>query len=135
MRATLRPALDSKVVRGTALLVLAVASVSTAVPAASAPVSGLRGVVMRGPIAPVCRQGSPCEEPAKNFLLQFRRSGVVKASARTNDHGLYRVHLRPGRYAVTTGKLGPGRELTPTFVRVPRARIGHVDFHVDTGLG
>jgi hypothetical protein len=103
--------------------------------AASAPVSGLRGVVMEGPIKPVCKVNEPCERPAAGVVLQFKRAGRVVARAKTTLRGTYRVRLRPGTYAVTTvppRRIGTG--LTPKTVRVPKARVGRRDFHLDTGL-
>lgn len=102
--------------------------------AASGQPSGLRGVVMRGPTKPVCRVNDPCEEPAKGLVLQFRRDGSVRAQVTTRRDGTYVVRLRPGRYGVRAPKLRAWQGLTPRFVRVPRAKIGRVDFHLDTGL-
>jgi hypothetical protein len=96
--------------------------------------SGLRGVVMRGPTTPVCREAEPCEEPAAGVVLRFVRGNVVVARVKTGSAGGYRVKLRPGRYAVTTPRRGPGTGLTPRVVRVPSGRIARVDFFLDTGL-
>lgn len=105
-------------------------------PGAAVPahVSELRGVVMRGPTKPVCHEGESCEEPAKGLLLQFRHAGTLRARVKTTQTGTYRVRLRPGTYAVTTPNLRPWQDLTPHVVRVPRGRLGRVDFHLDTGL-
>jgi hypothetical protein len=103
--------------------------------AASGQVSGLHGVVMRGPTKPVCREGDPCEEPARGILLRFTRAGSVVARVRTSENGTYRVRLRPGTYGVSTlpaRRVGTG--LTPKIARVPRGRVGRRDFHLDTGL-
>jgi hypothetical protein len=103
--------------------------------AASAPVSGLHGVVMEGPITPVCRVGVPCEKPAAGIVLQFKRAGRVAARVKTTAKGTYRVRLRPGTYAVGTfprRRIGTG--LTPRTVRVPKGRVARRDFHLDTGL-
>ena len=94
--------------------------------------AGLRGIVMRGPTSPVC-DGS-CEAPAKGLVLQFRRNGELKAQVKTSRAGWYLVHLRAGRYAVTTPGLRPRERLTPQVVRVPRGRVGRVDLRLDTGL-
>ena len=94
--------------------------------------SGLRGVVMRGPITPVC--DTSCEAPARGLVLQFRRDGKLKARVTTSRTGRYLVRLRPGTYAVTTPNLRPREQLTPQVVRVPRGRVEHVDLHLDTGL-
>jgi hypothetical protein len=103
--------------------------------AASAPSSGLHGVVMEGPIKPVCKVDEPCEKPAAGVVLQFKRAGHVVARVRTSQRGTYRVRLRSGSYAVTTvppRRIGSG--LTPRTVRVPKGRMARRDFHLDTGL-
>ena len=97
--------------------------------------SGLRGVVMRGPIKPVCDENDPCEEPAGGVVLHFSWRGVVVARATTGKAGGYRVKLRPGRYSVTSPSARrPGAGLTPRLVRVPVGRVARVDFYIDTGL-
>jgi len=103
--------------------------------AASAPSSGLRGVVLEGPITPVCRIDVPCERPVAGLVLQFTRGGRVVARVKTTAKGTYRVRLRAGSYTVTTvppRRVGTG--LTPKSVRVPKARMARRDFHLDTGL-
>jgi len=127
-------------VRVPAMRALAIASaglalVSTFAGAAGSRISsGLHGVVMRGPIKPVCREGEPCEVPAKGLSLQFRRDGRVRAQVKTTRTGRYLVRLRPGRYGVTSPGLRPWQQLSPKVVRVPRGRVGRVDLHLDTGL-
>jgi hypothetical protein len=96
--------------------------------------SGLRGVVMQGPTAPVCRADDPCEEPAVGVLLQFRRDGKVVAQVKTTAGGRYSVKLRARSYSVTAPGRRIGTGLTPRLVRVPKGRIGKVDFHLDTGI-
>ena len=96
--------------------------------------SGLRGVVMRGPIKPVCDVSNSCEEPAVGQVLRFSRNGVVVARVKTGSRGWYRVALRPGRYSVTTPNRRPGMGLQPELVRVPKGRVARVDFHLDTGI-
>jgi len=97
-------------------------------------VSGLRGLVMQGPTAPVCRTDDPCEEPAPGILIQFRRGSTVVAEVKTTRAGRYSVRLRPGSYAVKTPRRRVGTGLTPRVVQVPRGRIARVDFHLDTGI-
>jgi hypothetical protein len=114
------------------LVALATPMLSFGAPAAT-PVSGLRGLVMQGPTAPVCRTDDPCEEPARGIRLQFRRGGKVVAEVKTTKAGRYSVRLRPGSYAVTSPRrVGTG--LTPRVARVPRGRIARLDFHLDTGI-
>ena len=111
---------------------LALASVFAGA-ASSRNVSGLRGLVMRGPTSPICHDDS-CEAPAKGLVLRFSRHGQFKAQVTTNQTGRYLVRLRPGTYAVTTSALRPGQRLTPQLVRVPRGRFRRVDFHLYTGV-
>jgi hypothetical protein len=55
--------------------------------AAATQVSGLRGLVLQGPTAPVCRSDDSCEEPARGILLQFRRGGKLVAEVKTTRAG------------------------------------------------
>jgi hypothetical protein len=122
-------------VRATGVALAVVVSLTASTGAAvSASSSGLRGVVIRGPTRPVCRDNEPCEEPARGIVLRFSRNGVVEAEVKTSRSGRYEVRLRPGRYDVKAAPVRPVGGLTPRVVRVPRARIARVDFHLDTGL-
>jgi hypothetical protein len=103
--------------------------------ASSGHVSGLHGVVMQGPTKPICVENEPCEKPARGLVLRFIRAGSQVARVRTSEKGTYSVRLRPGTYAVTTvPRRRVGMGLTPRTVRVPRGRVAHRDFHLDTGL-
>ena len=116
-------------------IAIALASLALAGSATSATTpSGLRGIVMRGPITPVCTVGVPCDAPASGVVLVFSRSGSVVARTTTNRNGAYRLALRPGRYGVTTARRTIGSGLTPRSVFVPRGRVARVDFKLDTGI-
>jgi hypothetical protein len=98
-------------------------------------VSGLHGVVTRGPITPVCRVGSPCSEPAAGAVLVFLRGSRVVARVRTGAGGRYSIRLAPGLYRVRlapTPRIGFG--LKPTLVRVVRGSVRRLDFLIDTGI-
>src|SRR5919202_2208982 len=117
-----------------ALVALAAAVVASSAGAATTP-SGLRGLVTRGPTAPVCVAGRPCSEPAKNVLLVFSRSGRVVRRVTTNEQGRYRVALAPGLYAVRLAlRQTVGRGLEPSRARVAQNRFRRVDFSFDTGI-
>jgi hypothetical protein len=117
-----------------ALAALAVVAAASSAGAATTP-SGLRGLVTRGPIMPVCVAGQPCDAPAKNVTLVFSRYGRVVRRATTNDQGRYRVRLTPGLYAVRLQvKQQIGRGLQPERARVAPARFRRVDFSIDTGI-
>ena len=119
-------------VRILAFALTALALAAPATPATSP--SGLRGIVMRGPITPVCRVGVPCDEPAADVVLVFSQSGRVVARTTTGRNGGYRLTLRPGRYGVRTAKRTLGSGLSPRIVVVPRCRVARVDFDLDTGI-
>jgi hypothetical protein len=103
-----------------------------------ATVSGLQGLVSKGPTTPVCRPSKPCTAPAQVTLL-FRRTGVAGTArtyrARSGADGRYRISLSPGYYSVTTlERIGITRNIRPRAVHV---RVGHVDrldFSIDTGI-
>jgi hypothetical protein len=98
--------------------------------------SGLRGLVMRGPITPVCVAGQPCSAPAPHVTLLFLRNGRVIGRAVTNDDGRYRIRLRAGFYSVKRPSQAAtiGRGLEPDHTRVRAGRFTRVDFAIDTGI-
>jgi hypothetical protein len=103
--------------------------------AAVVALSGLHGIVMRGPTQPVCRMGQACSEPAVGAVLVFSRDGRAVARVRTDVDGRYAVRLAPGTYTVrepVAPKIGTG--LRPAVVRVVRGRSTRADFFIDTGI-
>jgi hypothetical protein len=105
-------------------------------PAGAATVpSGLRGVVTRGPITPVCAAEQPCDGPAKHATLLFSRNGSVVGRTTTDLEGHYRVQLPPGLYQVSRAVASKiGRGIEPDHARVRPARFVRVDFSIDTGI-
>ena len=97
--------------------------------------SGLHGVVMRGPITPMCVAEEPCTEPAKNVTLLFSRNGRIAGRAVTDSAGRYRLRLPAGVYSVRRpGSVGIGRGIEPNHARVYARRFVRVDFSIDTGI-
>ena len=96
--------------------------------------SGLRGLVTRSPIVPVCMEGVPCSAPAKNTPLVFFRIGR-SVRTQTDVAGHYRVTLAPGWWTVRTARpLRIGSGISPTRVRVFAARFRVVNLDIDTGI-
>ena len=111
----------------------ALVAVSSAGAATSS--SGLRGLVTRGPISPVCTAELPCDAPAKNVTLVFARNGRVVRRTTMDEQGRYRVRLAPGLYAVRLQvKQRIGRGLEPERARVTANRFRRLDFSIDTGI-
>jgi hypothetical protein len=108
-------------------------ALALAAPAGGVTGSGLYGVVMRGPIVPVCSTETPCDAPAAGVRLFFARNGSVK-SVVTSSLGRYRIVLVPGTYTVRTGSATAiGRGLEPRAVVVP-AGWKRQAFSIDTGI-
>jgi hypothetical protein len=116
------------------LAAAALMAAALATPVAASPASGLEGIVEKGPTAPVCRVGSPCDAPVQVTLV-FARAGRDVARTRSDAAGLYRIVLPPGYYAVrTVERIGISRNIRPREVRVRPGRFDRIDFSIDTGI-
>ena len=96
--------------------------------------SGLRGLVTRSPITPVCMAGVPCSAPARSTPLVFFRTGR-SVSTQTDGTGHYRFALAPGWWNVRTARtfrIGSG--ISPSRFRVFAARFRVVNLDIDTGI-
>jgi hypothetical protein len=98
-------------------------------------VTGLHGVVLRGPTTPVCRVGVPCTEPARGAVLAFTHDGRVVQRVHVGVRGRYAVRLAPGVYTVSvTPRPRVGSGIRPLRVWARRGRDSRVDFTIDTGI-
>jgi hypothetical protein len=95
--------------------------------------SGLRGVVRRAPISPVCIAEKPCSAPVKHAKLTFTR-GTVSRSVVTDADGRYRMLLAPGRYTVRIGATVARFGSKPQTAVVTAGRITVRNFTIDTGI-
>ena len=93
----------------------------------------IHGTVMRAPIAPVCRVGTPCSAPAKHVTLSFKRNGSTRSTT-TDDRGRYSIRLAAGLYAVKTNQRPFGTVPQPRTVRVRAGINTKVDLVIDTGI-
>ena len=108
-----------------------VAVLAFAVPASAATKSGLRGIVMRAPVSPVCSAELKCSAPAKGVELTFVRRGHTWKTT-TDADGRYRILLRPGIYTVA---INPGiHEPRSWRVTVVRGIVAVHNFTFDTGI-
>jgi len=74
--------------------------------AGPSPTTGLTGVVLRGPITPVCRVDVPCDAPfSASFAVQ--RDGRRVASFQSDASGQFTVFLAPGAYTVVPNADAP----------------------------
>ena len=103
----------------------------TAVAILAALLSGLYGVVTRGPTTPVCIAGEPCTAPYGHATLVFSRPSVTH-QVTTDGTGKYRISLAPGRWSLRVKDAHFGAK--PTAVWVPTGRYGKLNVFVDTGI-
>ena len=109
--------------------------VAPLVPASdSATSSGLRGLVTLSPAGPVCLEERRAASPPPSSSSSSGATAVLVARVTTRADGTYRVLLRPGRYTVVAPRYRFGSGITPQTVRVPRGRVAHLDFEIDTGI-
>lgn len=111
---------------------LAAALIALAVPSTQ-PHGTLTGLVIRSPISPVCRVGTPCSAPARRLGLVFRRPGAT-VKTQTDGTGRYRILLPAGTWHVSLGRTGLGTTVEPPTLRVVAGRIRHADLSIDTGI-
>jgi hypothetical protein len=110
----------------------AVALLALAAPGAH-PGGTLTGTVTRGPIAPVCVAGRPCDAPARRIVLLFGHGGAT-VRTRTDGAGHYTVTLAAATWRVSLDRTGVGTSISPATVRVVAGRTRRVDLSIDTGI-
>jgi hypothetical protein len=127
-----------RIIQASAVLLLALAACSSGgtgpvQPGVGGLVStGLEGVVRRGPVQPVCREGKPCDAPYQaGFTL--RQNGRVVARFASDSAGHFLVYTVPGTYVVVPddriGRVPQSREVV-----VGSYGLTHVELTFDTGM-
>jgi hypothetical protein len=91
--------------------------------------SGVEGIVLRGPIAPVCTTESPCDAPASGVTVQALQSGNVVATTTTDHNGRFTLSLDAGDYTVR-----PLGRTDPQQIHVTASKLTEVAFLIDTGI-
>lgn len=89
-------------------LVAGAAAIAACASAGSSPssTSGLTGVVMRGPVTPVCRVDVPCDAPF-SATFNVERSGRRITQFQSDAAGQFTVLLPPGTYTVVANTDAP----------------------------
>jgi hypothetical protein len=103
--------------------------------------SGLYGTVRKGPVTPACRQGVPCDAPARVTLVFSRATssdGTMETdqfAVRPDRKGRYRIALDPGYWDVSaTRKVGTSTQPKPHAVHVRRGHWDRINLFFDTGI-
>jgi hypothetical protein len=113
------------------LLVLSMLAAVEVAPAAS---PNVRGLVLRGPITPVCRADAACDAPMPGLPLVFTAAGVEVARARTDANGRFALALLPGTYRVRSARrLVFGGPIEQTF-RVVAGQTTRLRLLLDTEI-
>ena len=73
---------------------------------APSPSTGLTGVVMRGPVTPVCRVDVPCDAPF-SATFNVERNGRRVTQFQSDTAGQFTVFLEPGTYTVVPNTDAP----------------------------
>jgi len=117
------------------LLVTAMIATACRNPASSTPTTGLTGVVVRGPIAPVCRIDVACDAPfGAGFSVQ--QSGRHVGQFRSDAEGRFTVWLSPGAYRVVPDADAPlmAPSSQAKTVEVGSVGLTAVRLEFDTGI-
>ena len=120
------------------VLVVVTAAVAGCASAGSSPSSttGLTGVVMRGPVTPVCRVDVPCDAPfSASFTVE--QDGRRVAQFQSDAAGQFTVYLKPGAYVVVPAGDAPiiGASLQRKSVTVAdNGMLTVVRLTFDTGI-
>jgi hypothetical protein len=104
-------------------------------PGSPTPTTGLTGVVLRGPITPVCQFDVACDAPfSAGFTVERDQRAV--AHFRSNAAGHFTVRLQPGTYRIVPDADAP--VISPTsqakVVEVDQVGLTEVRLVFDTGI-
>lgn len=90
------------------IVLIGIAAAIAACASAPSPstMTGLTGVVMRGPVTPVCRVDVPCDAPF-SATFNIERSGRRVAQFQSDAAGQFTVLLAPGMYTVVPNSDAP----------------------------
>ena len=107
----------------------------SSVVAPSPATSGLAGVVVRGPIQPVCQVEVPCEAPfSADFTVE--ENGRAIATFRSDGQGRFDVRLAPGTYLIVPSEnapiISPRNQTKQVVVGVDKSTDVRLEF--DTGI-
>jgi hypothetical protein len=117
------------------IVTAAVAGCASAAPSPST-TTGLTGVVMRGPVTPVCRVDVPCDAPfSATFTVEQGDRRI--AQFQSDAAGQFTVYLKPGAYAIVPAADAPiiGASLQRKSVTVAdNGMLTVVRLTFDTGI-
>ena len=97
--------------------------------------TGLRGVVVRGPIAPVCQIDVPCDAPF-SATFSVEQGGRLVTRFRSDDGGHFAVMLPAGTYRIVPGADAPimSPQSQAKTVEVLPVGLTEIRLEFDTGI-
>jgi hypothetical protein len=103
-------------------------------PAGAQTTTAVRGILVRGPVTPVCVEARPCDAPVAGATIVFSRGGSEAARVTTNRLGHFALRLRAGAYGIKIVGKPLLERLSPRGVRVlPSGRVW-LRLELDTGI-
>lgn len=98
--------------------------------------TGLTGLVVRGPIQPVCQLNQPCEDAPFSAAFAVYRGSDRVARFRSDTLGAFTVALAPGAYRVVPGPDAPIMDPAGQAKDVEVGAVGltTVQLAFDTGI-
>lgn len=99
--------------------------------------SGVSGVVTRGPVCPVMREGdnSCADQPFETEVYLYRASSSeILATARSGKDGTFQFNIPPGDYTIDAKNDGISKTCSPVSVSIGPDEIESVIISCDTGI-
>jgi len=102
----------------------------------SDPGTGVRVLVLRGPIQPIAREGEVNDEPVPGAVIRVQEmDGGGETSAVTDVDGTARVLLLPGAYRIDVTECPGALSLPgPETVDVTEGSMSAIELDCDTGI-
>lgn len=99
--------------------------------------SGIKGIVMIGPISPVVKEGEPDEKAYPDALIYvLDASGKKLAEVTSDEEGRFTIGLQPGKYSVAPQT--PKDQILPIGesqeVLVTENTYSEITVHYDSGI-
>lgn len=121
---------------GLVALAVSAAALTTCGKAVSPTVTtGLRGVVVRGPIAPVCQIEVPCDAPF-SATFSVEQGGRLVTQFRSDNDGHFTVIVPAGTYRIVPGADAPimSPQSQAKTVEVLPVGLTNIRLEFDTGI-
>src|SRR3989344_4694049 len=99
--------------------------------------SGIREVVLRGPMCPVVRVGEECPDApygTKVLISRMSTSSEIFATVQSGNDGKFLINLPPGDYVANATNEGISKICSPVSVSIGSDEIKNINISCDTGI-